>query len=219
MKTSTYPDLDLRVSNNYPTKPGRGRGGAGARSKDEKSAKNPTKRGPTANDEVPEAMPTGTVSTPAKQAKRRDQKATPTSHATTKAKEIASRDQGKLTAGTDPITDLTGASGGTGHEQPPLGKDDLASASKVLFVDGTEGEGTQGSPKSFLQYDTEDEALEAALAEAKAAADSKSCDDIEAAGLGDSGRRDFAVATSATPAGLRQTPAVGSDPSTTESCA
>jgi len=132
-------------------------------------------------------MPTGTASAPAKQAKRRDQKATPISHATTKAKETASRNQGKLTAGTDPITDLTGGSGGTGQEKPPLhaGKDDLASAGKALFVDGTEGEETQGSPKSFFQYDTEDEALAAALAEAKAAADSKSCDDVEAAGLAD----------------------------------
>ena len=82
---------------------------------------------------------------------------------------MATREEGKPTTGTDPITDLTGGSGGTGQERPHLGRDDLASASKVLFGDAAEGKQTQGTPKSFLQYDTEEEALEAALAEAKAA--------------------------------------------------
>ena len=151
MKTAI--PTSYRISNNFSTttRSGRGRGGAGARSKDENSAKNPAKRGSKANDEAAEVMLAGTASTPAKQAKRRDQKATPVSHANTKAQEMATREEGKPTTGTDPITDLTGGSGGTGQERPPLGRDDLASASKVLFGDATEGKKTQGTPKSFLQ--------------------------------------------------------------------
>ena len=144
-------------------------GGAGARSKDEESSRNASKRGSKANAEAPEAMLAGMAGTPAKQAKRRDQKATPDSHAITKAKEMATRKDGNPTAGTAPITVITGGSGGTGQERAPLGRDDLASASKVLFGDVAEEKQTQGTPKSFLQYETEEEALEAAVAEAKAA--------------------------------------------------
>ena len=106
---------------------------------------------------------------PTKQAKRRDQKATPVSHATTKAKEMAIRKDGEAMASSTLITDLTAGSGGTGQERSPLGRDDLASASKVLFGDVAEEKKTQGSPKSYLQYESEEEALEAAVAEVKAA--------------------------------------------------
>ena len=169
MKTANY--TSYRISNNFSTKTrsGRGRGGAGASSKDEKSAKNAAKRGSRANDVGPEAKQAGTASTPAKQAKRRDQKATPVSHATTKAKEMAIRKDGEAMASSTLITDLTAGSGGTGQERSPLGRDDLASASKVLFGDVAEEKKTQGSPKSYLQYESEEEALEAAVAEAKAA--------------------------------------------------
>ena len=169
MKTAR--STSYRVSNNFSTttRSGRVSGGAGARSKDEESSRNASKRGSKANAEAPEAMLAGTAGTPAKQAKRRDQKATPDSRAITKAKEMATRKDGNPTAGTAPITDLTGGSGGTGQERAPLGRDDLASASKVLFGDVAEEKQTQGTPKSFLQYDTEEEALEAAVAEVKAA--------------------------------------------------
>ena len=133
MKTAS--STSYRVSNNFSTttRSGRVSGGAGARSKDEESSRIASKRGSKANAEAPEAMLAGTAGTPAKQAKRRDQKATPDSHAITKAKEMATRKDGNPTAGTAPITDLTGGSGGTGQERAPLGRDDLASAKARHF--------------------------------------------------------------------------------------
>ena len=88
MKTAR--STSYRVSNNFSTttRSGRVSGGAGARSKDEESSRNASKRGSKANAEAPEAMLAGTAGTPAKQAKRRDQKATPDSHAITKANQF-----------------------------------------------------------------------------------------------------------------------------------
>ena len=150
MKTAS--STSYRISNNFSTttRSGRVRGGAGARSKDEKLSRNAAKRGSKANAEAPEATLAGTAGTPVKQAKRRDQKVTPVSHATTKAKEMATRKDVETTATTALITDLTGGSGGSGPGPTPLGHNDLASASKVLFGDVAE-EKTQGTPKSFLQ--------------------------------------------------------------------
>ena len=67
-------------------------------------------------------------------------------------------------------------SGGTKPAGAPLDREELSSSRKVLFGGTSKSSKTQGPPKSFFEYDDEDEALEAAIAEVNAGTGKKEVD-------------------------------------------
>ena len=99
------------------------------------------------------------------------------------AKETAPRKDNATETKTDPITELVTGSGGTKPAGAPLDREEPSSSRKVLFGGTLKSSKTQGSPKSFFEYDDEDGALEAAIAEVNAGSGKKD-DDGKKAGFG-----------------------------------
>ena len=155
-----------QVSNNFRrTRSGSKR--AVAAKDAEKSTKTTTvgTEAPEANDEAKLAK--SGDGTPAQKPKRRDVKGTPATHATTKATEMANLKGNAEEPKDDPIAGITSGTGGSTSNQAPVDRDELASSSKVLFGDEKGGKKKVDPRKSYKDFPTEDDALEAAINEAE----------------------------------------------------